>query len=102
LKKFPSPPHNNAYAWTIENLHPKNFNFIAEEQFKNSVTLTKKELALYFTTQSNIIAAIEKNHTTYEEAENWLDKELASFFAGDDSTQIINFGNWIKYIQRAN
>ena len=102
LKKFPSPPRNNTYAWTNENLNPKNFNFITEEKFKNSITLTKKQLALYFTTQSNIIAAVEKKQTTYEQVENFLDQELASFFDNDVTTQTINYGNWIKYIQRAN
>ena len=102
LKKFPSPPRNNAYAWINENLIRKNFNFITEERFKNSVTLSKKQLALYFTTQSNIIAAVERNQTTYEQVENWLDQELASFFDNDEMTQTINYGNWIKNIQRLN
>ena len=102
LKKFPSPPRNNAYPWTNENLIPNNFNFVTEERFVNSITFNKKQLALYFTTQSNIIAAVEKNQTTYEEVENWLDQELASFFDNDDTTQTINYGNWIKFIQRAN
>jgi ubiquinone/menaquinone biosynthesis C-methylase UbiE len=102
LKKFPSPPRNNAYCWTNENLIPKNFIFVTEEKFKNSITLNKKQLALYFTTQSNIIAAVEKNETTYGQVENWLDQELASFFDNEDTTQTINYGNWIKYIQRVN
>lgn len=102
LKKFPSPPHNNGYAWTNENLNAKNFNFITEERFKNSVPLTKKQLALYFTTQSNITVAVERNQTTYEQVENWLERELASFFENDDVTQTVNYGNWIKYIQHAN
>lgn len=101
LKKYPSPPRNNTYPWTNENLIPKNFNFVKEERFKNAVTFNKKQLALYFTTQSNIISAVEKNETTYEEAENWLDKELTSFFGSDGAIQTINYGNWIKFIQRA-
>jgi ubiquinone/menaquinone biosynthesis C-methylase UbiE len=102
LKKYPSPSRNNSYAWTNENLTTKNFSFATEETFKNSIVFNKKQLALYFTTQSNIIAAVEKNETTYEQVENWLDKELASFFYNDDTTQTINYGNWIKFIQRAN
>jgi ubiquinone/menaquinone biosynthesis C-methylase UbiE len=100
LKKFPSPPRNNTYAWTNENLKSKNFNFITEEIFKNAVTLNKKQLGLYFTTQSNVIAAVEKDETSYEEVENWLDQQLALFFNHDDTTRTINYGNWIKYIQR--
>lgn len=102
LKKFPSPPRNNAYDWANENLNPKNLNFITETKFKNPVSLNKKKLALYFTTQSNIIAAVKKKLTTYDQVENWLDEELSSFFANDDTTQTINYGNWVKFIQRAN
>jgi len=102
LKKFPSPPRNNAYSWTTENLLPKNFNFVTEERFKNPVNFNKKQLALYFTTQSNIIAAVGKNETTYGQVEHWLGQELASFFDNDDTTRTINYGNWIKFIQRAN
>lgn len=102
LKKFPSPPRNNSYAWTNENLNPKNLNFIAEEKFKNSVSLTKEQLALYFTTQSNIIAAVEKKQTTYYEVEDWLNIELASFFDNEQTIRTINYGNWIKYIQKGN
>jgi ubiquinone/menaquinone biosynthesis C-methylase UbiE len=102
LKRFPSPPRNDKYEWTNENLNAKNFYFATEERFKNAVTFNKKQLALYFTTQSNIIAAVEKNQTTYEQVERWLNQELASFFDNDDTTQIINYGNWIKFIQRAN
>lgn len=102
LKKFPSPPRNNAYPWTNEQLTPKNFNFVTEEKFKNAITFNKKQLALYFTTQSNIIAAVEANQTTYGQVEEWLYQELASFFDHDDTVQTIYYGNWIKYIQRAN
>lgn len=102
LKKYPSPPRNNSYPWTNENLNQKNFNFLKEERFTNSVAFNKKQLALYFTTQSNIISAVERNETTYEEVESWLDKELASFFENDETTKTINYGNWIKFIQRIN
>jgi ubiquinone/menaquinone biosynthesis C-methylase UbiE len=102
LKKYPSPTRNDKYNWTNENLIPKKFNLVTEEKFKNPVMFNKKQLSLYFTTQSNIIAAVEKGETTYEEVENWLDKELSAFFDNDITTQIINYGNWIKYIQRAN
>ena len=87
LKKYPSPSRNNSYLWTNENLNQKNFNFVTEEKFKNSIAFNKKQLALYFTTQSNIISAVEKNETTYGQVENWLNKELAPFFENDDTTR---------------
>lgn len=102
LKKYPSPPRNDSYSWTNENLNPKNFIFVTEERFKNAIVFNKQQLALYFTTQSNIISAVEKGETTYEQVESWLDKELTSFFENDDTEQTIHYGNWIKFIQRAN
>lgn len=102
VKKFPSPPRNNDYPWTNANLSPRNFHLVSEERFKNAVTFTRKHLALYFTTQSNIIAAVERREVTYEETETWLNQELVPFFENDDTIQIIHYGNWIKFIQKAN
>jgi hypothetical protein len=78
----------------------KNFDFVREEKFVNPVSFNKKELTLYLTTQSNIITVVEKKETTYDEIEFWLDKELAIFFDEPKTKQIVNFGNWIKYLQR--
>ena len=55
---------------------------------------------LYLTTQSNIIAVVEKKETTYEEVETWLDQELSNFFIEPKRKQAIHFGNWIKYLQK--
>jgi ubiquinone/menaquinone biosynthesis C-methylase UbiE len=100
LKKFPSPPRNDKYHWTNDNLTKMNLNFVAEEKFKNPVIFNKSQLKLYFTTQSNIISKVETRETTYEAAEHWLDKELSAFFTSDDEVRTINFGNWMKFIQR--
>jgi ubiquinone/menaquinone biosynthesis C-methylase UbiE len=102
LKKYPSPPRNNKYEWTKENLHPKNLDFVFEKTYQNSIAFNKKELALYLTTQSNIISAVERGETTYEVAEHWLGEELSEFFDNESTTQTIVYGNWIKFIQRAN
>ncbi|MEO9147351.1 MAG: class I SAM-dependent methyltransferase [Ginsengibacter sp.] len=99
LKKYPSPKRNNSYAWTPENLRGKGFMFVNEEKFKNEVEFTKEQLILYFTTQSNITAAVENRISDYEEIEKWLDKELTPFF-GNEQKRKINFGNWIKYLQK--
>jgi ubiquinone/menaquinone biosynthesis C-methylase UbiE len=100
LKKYPSPSRNDRYAWTQENLSPKHLNLVTEERFKNPVALDKKQLALYFTTQSNVISAVERDETSYEEAESWLSAELALFFDHDEAVRTIDYGNWIKFIQR--
>jgi ubiquinone/menaquinone biosynthesis C-methylase UbiE len=97
-KKYPSPPRQNNYAWTNENLENKNFRFDFEDNFQNEIEFTKDELILYFTTQSNITSQVENNITTYQEVESWLDKELEQFFKNEPRK--INYGNWIKYLQK--
>jgi len=99
LKKFPAPKRNNTFDWSYDHLISKNFILEKEEEFKNSVILTKEELILYFTTQSNITDAIEKKQTTYPEVENWLNDELAEFFQ-KEVKRTINFGNWVKYLRK--
>lgn len=100
LKKFPSPPRNNSYNWSKENMNPKNFDFIKEEKFKNDISFSKQQLSLYFTTQSNIIAAVENNQTTYQQADRWLNGQLSNFFDNGHSARKINYGNWIKYLRK--
>lgn len=102
LKKFPSPPRNNDYIWTNENLATKNFIFLNEEKFKNPIVFNKKQLALYFSSQSNVITAVENGQTSYEQAEEWLSMELSQYFENDDTKNTIHFGNWIKYLQKSN
>lgn len=101
LKKYPSPKRNDNYEWADENLKGKGFKFIKEETFKNPIEFTKEQLILYFTTQSNITAAVENKVSSYEKIEKWLDKELTPFFSSEQK-RTINYGNWIKYLQKIN
>lgn len=101
LKKFPAPKRNNSYDWSNENLSFKNFTLDKEEEFKNPISYTKDELVLYFTTQSNITAITNSGEMTYNEVEEWLNKELTQFYSTDDK-RTINFGNWVKYLRRNN
>jgi len=43
---------------------------------------------------------VEDGRVTYEEAEAWLRDELSFFFDKESDRRQINFGNWIRYIQR--
>jgi ubiquinone/menaquinone biosynthesis C-methylase UbiE len=100
LQKFPSPSRKDNYNWSEENLKTKNYSLVKEDHFKNTIAFTKSELILYFTTQSNITAAIENEKLTYTEVEHWLDQELTPYFVND--TCEIRYGNWIKYLQKIN
>lgn len=101
LQKFPAPKRNNNYDWSNDHVLSKNFTLDKEEEFKNSISYTKEELILYFTTQSNITAITDSGELTYSEVEEWLNNELTQFFT-PDHIRTLNFGNWIKYLRRNN
>ena len=101
LRQFPSPPRNNKYNWTEENLQPAGLHFVTELRSVYSIPFTRRQLALYLTTQSNIIAKVEGGKFTYGEVQLWLYKELAPFFPADeDAPRAVSYGNWIKFLQR--
>lgn len=100
LQRFPSPPRNKHYDWSAENLRSKNFSIQMPENFKNPVSFSKRQMINYFTTQSNIIAVVERGEHTFPEAEQWLANELSRFFKDENASRIISYGNWIKYLQK--
>jgi ubiquinone/menaquinone biosynthesis C-methylase UbiE len=102
LPRFPAPKRNNIYNWSNENLQGKHFVLHNEEEFKNEVLFSKEELILYFTTQSNISAAIETGAYTYAEIEAWLDHELSPFFLEQEPKRVLYYGNKIQYLQKLN
>ncbi len=100
LKKYPSPPRNNQFDWSNENLAKYGFEFIEEERYENEVLFSQEDLKLYFTTQSNISHQINNNQISYKEIEAWLDNELAPFFEEKEKIKILFYGNWIKYLRK--
>jgi ubiquinone/menaquinone biosynthesis C-methylase UbiE len=100
-RRFPSPPRNNKYEWTNDGVQPFGLTFVTEIRSTYSVPLTVQQLALYFTTQSNVIARVEAGECTYEEVEDWLEQELSAFFPADGGLRAVSYGNWIKFIRRA-
>lgn len=63
---------------------------------------TKKQLTLYFTTQSNIITKVEQNKTSYEHVKKLLDRKLDRFYDAEITIHTNYCWNWIKYIQKIN
>jgi ubiquinone/menaquinone biosynthesis C-methylase UbiE len=96
---FPSPPRNTRYPWTSENLAPQGLDFVKELRSDYTLAMTREQLTLYFTTQSNVIARVEAGQYSFEEVEDLLLDELTPFFPTDEPRPI-GFGNWVKFIQK--
>jgi len=99
LQQFPSPPRNNDYIWENDVVRKSGMQLQNETTFKNEVQFTKTELILYFTTQSNITAAVQRGRS-YEDIENWLNAQLTPFFETESVQKTFAFGNWVKYLKR--
>lgn len=99
LARFPSPKRNASQDLSEGHFKTFDFKLIKEDAFKNEVQFTKAELILYFTTQSNISAAVQ-NGSTYKEIEAWLDTELSRWFKNEYAVRTIYFGNWMKYLEK--
>lgn len=100
LIQYPSPPRNNSYDWSPKNLAQHGFDLRETDRYQNPISMTRGQLILYFTTQSNIAAAIEREHTSYAEVEAWLDQELDSFFPTKNAIRTLRFGSWIRYLAK--
>ncbi|MEL7220317.1 MAG: class I SAM-dependent methyltransferase [Bacteroidota bacterium] len=100
LKHYPSPSRNNQYEWEREKLiNQFGLAYLGEDKFVNTVPFTKAELILYFTTQSNVSAAVEGKGESYKDIENWLTAELANFYAAK-KVQLFHFGNTVNLLQK--
>jgi len=100
LKRFPSPPRNKNYDWSAGNLKIKGLSITVPDEFENAINFNKRQLISYFTTQSNIISSIEQNLLTCDEAEQWLDGQLAPYFNDAEIVHTFLFGNRLKYFQK--
>lgn len=100
LKRYPSPPRNSQYEWNEEKLlNQFGLAYLGENKFVNTISFTKEELILYFTTQSNISAAVELKGESYNDIENWLTAELKHFYTVKQ-VQLFHFGNKVNLLQK--
>jgi ubiquinone/menaquinone biosynthesis C-methylase UbiE len=79
LARYPTPWR----AWpsfSAEEIEKEGFQLIVEEILHNTISFSLEGLTDFFTSQSNVIAAVEGGDETIDEARAWLKENLASFF----------------------
>lgn len=100
LKEFPSPPRNTRYDWAGEKVKILGLNYVHELRSVYTIPLTRQQLVLYLTTQSNVISKVECGDRRYEEVRDWLDKELSPIYPLEYEPSPVSYGNWVKFLQR--
>jgi ubiquinone/menaquinone biosynthesis C-methylase UbiE len=99
LKRYPSPPRAWA-AFAAEDAEQAGFHLMGDEVIRNTISFSVDGLIDYFTTQSNIIAAVEEGDESITETRAWLKENLGCFFEGGSMHDFL-FTAPIWYLQRS-
>lgn len=99
LKRYPSPPRPWA-AFAAEDAAQEGFHLVGDEVIRNTISFSHFRLIDYFTTQSNIIAAVEEGNESITETRAWLKENLECFFEGSAKRDFL-FKAPIWYLQRS-
>ena len=97
LERYPIPPRDQS-PLEREDAANAGFDFLGREDYANEVPFSLDELVTYLTTQTNIIAAVERGAETIEEATAWLSSELEPFFTAPHGTFL--FGGPVIYLRK--
>jgi len=85
LARYPTPPRNPR-SISREKGEAHGFRLVHEERHEDEHAFTVDQLAAYFTTQSNVIAAVEQGDEDLESVFNWLVESVKPMFPGDSAT----------------
>jgi SAM-dependent methyltransferase len=96
--RYPSPPRHHR-SFEDEDAEAAGLAIVAREKLKYAIVLTVEEIADYLTTQSNVIAAVERGPDSLANIRAWLIAELQPLFRG--STGTFPFEGTITYARRA-
>ena len=87
LTRYPTPPrHRDPFGETEARVAGFTFH---EERWKHPLPLSQAQLVTYLLTHSNTTAATESGGATQEEVAAWLGEQLAPFYAGAETREVI-------------
>ena len=95
--RFPNPPRSGAPV-AAPDAPAAGFTLRRSWSIEAEVPMSREELALYLTTQSNVSAAVERGGESIETATNWLYHSVGPFF--DRPEQRFGFGGTAWLLQR--
>ena len=96
--KFPTPPRHSTNV-SLETVEQFGFTHHRTEEFTHDETMDAEQLVDYLLTQTNTIAAIERdNILSLSAAKHWIRDGIDRFFLGRRRT--MKFGGSISFLQR--
>lgn len=98
LSRYPNPPRKNALQFD-EKLATDIFEFLGKGEFTNVIKMTHEQFVSYLTSQSNIIAKVERGTEKIESVEKWLLDSTREFFK-NEALKEFPFSGEIWYLRK--
>ena len=89
IQRYP-PPRRKPSTLTAEYAARHGFHYLKEQDYTNNIIFTVRDLAVYLSTQSNLIAVIEEGHESLEAIQDWLVASIRPFFNAPTGTFVFN------------
>ena len=97
LKRFPSPPRHSPFV-TERSARAHGFELCGGVDFEDWVEFSRRELEAYFTTQSNVVRAVEEGRQTLESAKAAVRALVRNGL--DDSLHEFQFPGHVMFLRR--
>jgi SAM-dependent methyltransferase len=97
ISRYPTPPRNR-HTYSDEEFEELGFRVVGRERYENEVGFSVEEMAAYLTTQSNVIAAVERGGESLAEVGDWLTRAVVPFFTRERMT--FPFAGSIEYLRK--
>lgn len=93
LKQFPKPPRKEN-VWAESEVQPYGFHIYKQEKYTNTVCMEMKAYINFMLTQSNVIAKVEEQGMSLEDAKTWFESSLEPVFCGKQQNLVFEGYNW--------
>lgn len=99
-KRFPTPPRDSRPFTKAEAIQ-SGFALITEDSYENEISFTPEELVAYLTTQTNVVAALDRGDDSLESVRQWLLDQVRPFFTNAHATFVFFTRAWYLKKQAA-
>lgn len=96
ISRYPIPGRDRRPP--VEGAGRFGFEAVGHEKFENELRYNLEQVVDYLTTQSNVIAAVERGEESLADVREWLEREMAPLFPVGTTT--FEFGGMIDYLRK--
>ena len=98
LQRFPTPLRDNQ-PLDDRSAKQAGFQLLAQDSYANVVVFDREQFVDYLLTQTNVLAAIERGESTFDDARAYLSTEVSPYVPSSEP-QAFDFGGPIAYLRK--